>query len=78
MSAYTQEKKFKKRWNAAANPQGAALVRTLLRRLVLRQLRHVLVQQVGQRLGVGQQLLVGRGELLVLLVPVLAQLPFGM
>lgn len=60
------------------NPQGEPLVRTLLRRLVLRQLRHVLVQQVGQRLGVGQQLLVRRGELLVLLVPVLAQLPFGM
>lgn len=59
-----------------ANPQ--ELVRTLLHRLVLRQLWHVLVQQVGQRLGVSQQLLVGRGKLLVLLVPVFTQLPFGM
>ncbi|TNN54747.1 hypothetical protein EYF80_035030 [Liparis tanakae] len=51
--------------------------RTLLHRLVLRQLRHVLVQQVGQRLRVGQQLLVRRRRLLVLLVTVLTQLPFG-
>lgn len=53
-------------------------VHTLLHRLVLRQLRHVLIEQISQGLGVGQQLLVGRGKLLVLLVSVFAQFPFGM
>lgn len=51
---------------------------TLLNRLVLRQVWHVLIQQVGEGLSVGQQLLVRRGELFVLLVSVLAQLSFGM
>lgn len=60
------------------NPEGALQARTLLHCLILWQLGHVLVQQVGQRLGVGQQLLVGRGKLLILLVSVLTQLSFGM
>lgn len=50
--------------------------RTFLYGFVLGQFRHVLVQQVGQSLSVGQQLLVLCGELLVLLVSVLAQLAF--
>lgn len=51
---------------------------TLLHGFVLGKFWHVLIQQVSQRLSVGQKLLVGGGELLVLLMPVLAQLPFGM
>lgn len=51
---------------------------TLLHGLVLRQLGHVFIQQISQRLSVGQQLLVGSGKFLVLLVPVLTQLSFGM
>lgn len=51
---------------------------TLLHSLVLRQLGHVFIQQISQRLSVGQQLLVGSGKFLVLLVSVLAQLSFGM
>ena len=48
---------------------------TFLHAFVQGQLGHDLVQQVGQSLCVGQQLLVGGGKLLILLVPVLTQLP---
>lgn len=53
-----------------------ATLLTFLHGLVLRQLWHVFIQQISQGLSVGQQLLVGSGELFVLLVSVLAQLSF--
>lgn len=64
-------------YNKVINSIQGLLLFTFLHSLVQWKLWHVLIQKVGQRLGVSQQLLVGRGKLLMLLVSVLTQLPFG-
>lgn len=51
-------------------------VHTFLDSFILRQLRHILIQKISQRLSVSQQFLVACCKLLILLMSILAQLSF--